>query len=146
MNGGTGMSMESMVEQLIRDKELEHNANIATGHEKVKVNWGKTILKNVAGMHGASVAVGRYFLFYFTREGIGLVEYYGKTFGGVDDMLPWEEISDFRVKKGALENDMQFTYRGQKFQMKLTKVMLTDPWVKENMENLMEHNFFCPTM
>lgn len=139
------MSMENMVEQLIRTKELEHNNNIATGHEKVKVNWFKTIVMNLVGMHGSSVSVGRYFLFYFTREGIGLVEYYGKKFGGVDDMLPWTEISDFRVKKGVLENDMRFTYRGQKFQIKLTKTMLTDPWVKENMENLMAHNFFCPT-
>lgn len=147
MNGGfINMSMENMVEQLIREKELERSGNIATGHEQVKVNWGKTLAMNLVGMRGSSVSVGRYFLFYFTREGIGLIEYHGKTLGGgIDDLLPWEEISDFRVKKGALENDMKFTYRGQKFHMKLSKVVVTDPWVKENMENLMEHNFFCPT-
>ena len=41
---------------------------------------------------------------------------------------------------------MKFTYHGQKFHMKLMKVMMTDPWVKENMQNLMANNFYRLTM
>ena len=56
--GFINMSMENMVEQLIREKELERSGNIATGHEQVKVNWGKTLVMNLVGMRGSSVSVG----------------------------------------------------------------------------------------
>ena len=65
---------------------------------------------------------------------------------GIDDFLPWKEVTDFKIKKGFLESDMKFTYHGQKFHMKLMKVMMTDPWVKENMQNLMANNFYRLTM
>ena len=140
------MSMVAMMEQLKAEKGLGEYKNIATGHEVVKVNWGKTILMNLIGMHGSSVRVGKFFLFYFTPAGLGIVEYHSKTMEGIDDILPWKEVTDFKIKKGFLESDMKFTYHGQKFHMKLTKVMMTDPWVKENMQNLMANNFYRITM
>ena len=78
--------------------------------------------------------------------GMGLVEYHSKTMEGIDTMLPWKEITDFQVKKGLLEHDMKFTYQGQKFHMKLSRVMMTDPWVKENMKNLMANQFYRISM
>lgn len=46
------MSMVAMMEQLKAEKGLGEYKNIATGHEVVKVNWGKTILMNLIGMQG----------------------------------------------------------------------------------------------
>lgn len=140
------MSMKQMMEQLKTEKGLGEYQNIAHGHEAVKVNWKKTILMNLVGMHGSSVRVGKYFLFYFTPMGMGLVEYHSKTMEGIDTMLPWKEITEFQVEKGFLENDLKFTYQGQKFHMKLSRVMLTDPWVKENMKNLMANQFYRISM
>ena len=52
--GKVTVSMKQMMEQLKTEKGLGEYQNIAHGHEAVKVNWKKTILMNLVGMHGSS--------------------------------------------------------------------------------------------
>ena len=58
-------------------------------------------------------------------------------------LIPWEYITEFKVKKGRAEDALTFVYQGKKFEMQLSRVMRGQPWVSENIENLEENNFYC---
>ena len=59
-------------------------------------------------------------------------------------MIPWEDITKFKVKKGRIEDVLTFVYRGEKFEMQLFRVRRGQPWVSENIENLEENDFYYP--
>ena len=81
--------------------------------------------------------------FIFSREYFGVFETNGKKLQGDAALIPWEYITDFKVKKGRVEDALTFVYQGEKFEMQLSRVMRGQPWISENIENLEENNFYC---
>ena len=133
--------MQDLVNQLVSERNLYYHHNIVPGHTKVKVNWKKTLL--LAAFHHVSFNETRSYLFYISREYFGVFETNGKKLQGDAALIPWEYITEFKVKKGRAEDALTFVYQGKKFEMQLSRVMRGQPWVSENIENLEENNFYC---
>ena len=99
--------------------------NVVCGHTKSKIKW-------VIPAGSASVLVfeqATSYLFGFEYQGIHL-------------FLPWEEVTDFKMKGGLLENDMKIQTSNMQISMKINKVVANNPWVKENIENLKASNYY----
>ena len=81
--------------------------------------------------------------FIFPESILAFLRRMGKKLQGDAALIPWEYITDFKVKKVRVEDALTFVYQGEKFEMQLSRVMRGQPWVSENIENLEENNFYC---
>lgn len=136
--------MMDLVNQIIIERRLYYHHNIVPGHTKIQVNWKKTLLLQALRHKGVSYYQTRNYLFYFSREYFGVFETNEKKLEGDSALIPWEYITEFKVKKGRIEDALTFVYRGEKFEMQLFRVQRGQPWVSENIENLEENDFYYP--
>lgn len=124
-------------------KELEkwgfiYKDNILTGHTVAKVNW---ILPVGPVMVQSSQKVTTY-CFGFTKEGIHIFPVAGNWIIQDHALIFWNDVEDFSIKKGFLENNMKIKTKEMNVSMKLNKVVAGNSWVKENAIKLAECNYY----
>lgn len=56
--------------------------------------------------------------------------------------IPWNEITNFKMKNGLLENEMALSTSTMKIEMKINKVVANNSWIKDNINNLKAKNYF----
>lgn len=134
--------MGDLLEEFLSSGELYYRQNVISGHTKVKVNWKLTIFTAFLG-HVAQKKV-LYYFFCFDDEGIYVRQYENMNFITDTVFIPWSDIFDFRYKNGLVEVEIDFTYNEKRFQFMLAKRAHSEPWMSENIENLIENNFYKP--
>ena len=83
------------------------------------------------------------YLFGFNGEGIYIFPV--KSNWDILDccLIEWKNIIKFEIKKGILlENTMNITTNEMKVSLKINKVVAGNSWVKENIKNLEELNYY----
>ena len=53
-----------------------------------------------------------------------------------------DDITNFKMKNGLLENEMQVETQSMKIEMKINKVVANNCWVKDNINCLKDRNYF----
>ena len=82
------------------------------------------------------------YLFGFSEKGINLFLIQG-YWNIVDNLfISWDEITNFKMKNGLLENEMIIETQSMKIEMKINKVVANNAWVKDNINYLKERNYF----
>lgn len=115
-----------------------YNNNVLCGHTKSKVKWVlPTGVVNVVAFERATS-----YLFLFNGNGIGLFPVYGDWNIADSLFISWDDITDFSMKNGLLENEMVISTGATKIKMKINKVVANNPWIKENVEYLKSQNYF----
>ncbi len=132
------LNKENMLKEL-QKYNFTYEKNILCGHTKSKVKW---VLPagaiNVIAFEQASS-----YLFGFTSEGINIFPVDSNWQIKENLSLPWEQIIDFKIKKGILlENEMKIQTNDMKIEMKINKFIANNPWVKENINYLESKNYF----
>ncbi len=51
-------------------------------------------------------------------------------------------FTNFKMKNGLLENEMQIETQSMKIEMKINKVVANNSWVKDNINCLKDRNYF----
>ena len=131
------LSLEKVKNELAQ-YHYRYADNVICGHTKSKVKW----ILPAGSVSVVAFEQATSYLFGFEYQGIHLfpVEVDWKIADHL--FLPWEEITDFKMKTGLLENEMQIQTSGMKIAMKINKVVANNPWVKENIENLKASNYY----
>ena len=112
--------------------------NILCGHTKSKVKWVlPTGIVNVIAFERATS-----YLFGFSDNGINLFPIQGDCDIADNLFIPWNEITNFKMKNGLLENEMALSTSTMKIEMKINKVVANNSWIKDNINNLKAKNYF----
>ncbi len=100
----------------------------------------QNMLSGITNINGQSYS----FYFLFDRSGILVIRLIYGTPDQVDQcyLVPWREMRDFRMKGGLLTNRMTFTWKGKAYTYMVSKSVVGNPWVKENMKHLQSVNFY----
>lgn len=117
---------------------FNYENNILPGHSVAKIKWVLPVGPVVLTKMNSSTS----FLFGFTKDGVFIFPVSGDWH--IDDaaFIPWEEITDFKMKKGLLENTMEIKTLQMKVSLKINKKVAGNPWVKSNVQYLEENNYF----
>lgn len=117
---------------------FEYNKNVVPGHSVYKVKWA---LPAGPVMIIASEQATSY-LFGFDEKGIHIFPVSG-DWNIIDYLLlKWENIKNFEMKKGLLlENTMRIATNEMNVSLKINKAVAGNPWVKENITILQQHNY-----
>lgn len=127
------------VKEELKTYNFDFNNNVLCGHTKAKVKWVlPTGVVNVMAFERVST-----YFFGFTTMGIDIFPVEG-DYHIIDRLsIPWNEVKNFKMKKGLLlENEMLIETSEMKIEMKINKKVVNNPWIKESVENLEEHNYF----
>lgn len=131
------LSLEKVKTQLGK-YGYEYSNNILCGHTKSKVKWVlPTGIVNVMAFEQATS-----YIFGFGTEGINLFPIQGDWDIADSLFIPWNKVVSFRMKNGLLENEMQLQTAEMRIEMKINKVVANNPWIKDNLHFLKEHNYF----
>ena len=82
------------------------------------------------------------YLFGFNAQGISLFPIQGDWNIANNLHISWDEINNFKMKNGLLENEMVIETQSMKIEMKINKVVANNSWIKENISYLKEKNYF----
>ena len=126
------------VKNELKKYNYTYENNILCGHTKSKVNWVlPTGIVNVLAFEQATS-----YLFAFSEKGIDFFPIQG-DWNIVDNLfISWDEITNFKMKNGLLENEMIIETKSMKIEMKINKVVANNAWVKDNINYLKERNYF----
>lgn len=131
------LNLENLKKELER-YDFIYNDNVLTGHTVKQVNW---ILPIGPVMIQSSQKVTTY-CFGFTKEGIHIFPVAGNWIIQDYILISWNNIEEFSVKKGLLENTMKIKTKEMDVTMKLNKVVAGNSWVKENAIKLASCNYY----
>lgn len=132
------LNLEKVKEELNK-WEFNYKNNIVPGHSAHKIKW---ILPIGPVMVIASEQAASY-LFGFNESGIYVFPAEGNW--NILDccLIEWKDITKFEIKKGIfLENTMNITTNEMKVSLKINKTVAGNPWVKENIKNLEQLNYY----
>lgn len=131
------LSLEKVKSEL-KKYNFEYNNNILCGHIKSKVKWIlPTGVVNVMAFEQATS-----YLFGFSTQGINLFPVQGDWNIADNLFISWNEITNFKMKKGLLENEMQIETKFVKIEMKINIIVANNSWVKDNINYLKEKDYF----
>ena len=132
------LNFEQVKEELKR-WNFNYKNNIVPGHSVYKVKW---VLPAAPVTIIASEKVTSY-LFGFDEKGVYVFPADEKW--NILDclLLEWKDIKEFKMKKGLLlENTMNIVTNEMNVSLKINKIVAGNPWVKENIKNLEELNYY----
>lgn len=132
------LNFEQVKEELKR-WNFNYKNNIVPGHSVYKVKW---VLPAAPVTVIASEKVTSY-LFGFDEKGVYVFPADEKW--NILDclLLEWKDIKEFKMKKGLLlENTMNIVTNEMNVSLKINKIVAGNPWVKENIKNLEELNYY----
>lgn len=132
------LNFEQVKEELKR-WNFNYKNNIVPGHSVYKVKW---VLPAAPVTVIASEKVTSY-LFGFDEKGVYVFPADEKW--NILDclLLEWKDIKEFKMKKGLLlENTMNIVTNEINVSLKINKIVAGNPWVKENIKNLEELNYY----
>ncbi len=115
-----------------------YNNNILCGHTKSKVKW--VLPAGVVNVMAFEQSTS--YLFGFSERGINLFPIQGDWNIADNLYISWDEINNFKMKNGLLENEMAIETKSMKIEMKINKVIANNSWIKENISYLKEKNYF----
>ena len=122
------LSLEKVKNELYAYHYTYEN-NILCGHTKSKVKWIlPTGVINIVAFEQATS-----YLFGFRYEGIHLFPIQGDWSIADSLFIPWNEITDFKMKNGLLENEMILSAGAMKIEMNINTVVANNSWVKDNL-------------
>ena len=131
------LSLEKVKSELEK-YNYTYNNNILCGHTKSKVKWVlPTGIVNIMAFEQATS-----YLFGFSDEGLNLFPIQGDWNIADNLYISWNEIKNFKMKNGLLENEMVIETQSMKIEMKINKVVANNSWIKENISYLKEKNYF----
>lgn len=131
------LSLEKVKSEL-KKYNFEYNNNILCGHTKSKVKW--ILPAGVVNVMAFEQATS--YLFGFSTQGINLFPVQGDWNIADNLFISWNEITNFKMKKGLLENEMQIETKFVKIEMKINKIVANNSWVKDNINYLKEKDYF----
>ena len=123
------LSLEKVKSELEKYNYTYDN-NILCGHTKSKIKW----------VLPAGIATS--YLFGFNAQGINLFPIQGDWNIADSLFISWDDITNFKMKNGLLENEMQVETQSMKIEMKINKVVANNCWVKDNINCLKDRNYF----
>ena len=82
------------------------------------------------------------YLFGFSEQGINLFPVSGDWNIADNLFISWNDVTNFKMKNGLLENEMQIQTQSMKIEMKINKIVANNSWVKDNINYLKEKNCF----
>ena len=132
------LNFEQVKEEL-KKWNFNYKNNIVPGHSIYKVKW---VLPAAPVTVIASEKVTSY-LFGFDEKGVYVFPADEKW--NILDclLLEWKDIKEFKMKKGLLlENTMNIVTNEMNVSLKINKIVAGNPWVKENIKNLEELNYY----
>ena len=131
------LSLEKVKSELEKYNYTYDN-NILCGHTKSKIKWVlPTGIVNVLAFEQSTS-----YLFRFSSEGINLFPIQGDWNIADNLYIPWDEINNFKMKNGLLENEMVIETQSMKIVKKINKVVANNSWIKDNISYLKEKNYF----
>lgn len=131
------LSLEKVKNEL-QKYAYPYNKNILCGHTKQKIKW-------VFPLGAVSILAfeqATSFLFGFDENGVDLFPIHGDWNIADNLFIPWSDVTDFRMKNGLLENELQLQTAAMKIVMKINKMIAGNPWVKENLNALEAKGFY----
>ena len=131
------LSLEKVKSEL-QKYAYPYNGNILCGHTKQKIKWVLPLgALNVLAFEQAAS-----FLFGFDENGIDLFPVSGDWDIADNLFIPWNDMSVFQMKNGLLENEMVIQTPTMKIVMKINKMVVGNPWVKENLNALKAKGYY----
>ena len=82
------------------------------------------------------------YLFGFNAQGINLFPIQGDWNVADSLFIAWNDIKNFKMKNGLLENEMQIETQSMKIEMKINKIVANNSWIKDNINYLKDKNYF----
>ena len=131
------LSLEKVQTEL-KKYNYPYNDNILSGHTKSKVKW-------IPPAGSASIIAfeqATSYLFGFNSEGVTLFPIEGDWNIADSLLIPWKEIEKFKIKNGILEQEMIIKTKEMTITMKISKYVVNNPWIKNNMNDLKINNYF----
>ena len=122
--------LDEQVKDVIQKFDLKDNRAVTFGHPKMKMKW----VLPLVGATIYSVEQFQPFFIYFDKSGISFFpldlnnkyQVMGKSF------ISWNDVTNFKMKNGLLENEMQIETQSMKIEMKINKIVANNSWVKDN--------------
>ena len=130
------LSLEKVKSELEKYNYTYDN-NILCGHTKSKIKW--VLPAGIVNVFAFEQATS--YLFGFNAQGINLFPIQG-DWNIADSFIAWNDITNFKMKNGLLENEMQIETQSMKIEMKINKIVANNSWVKDNINYLKEKNYF----
>ena len=131
------LSLEKVKSELEKYNYTYDN-NILCGHTKSKIKW--VLPAGVVNVFAFEQATS--YLFGFNAQGINLFPIQGDWNIADSLFIAWNDITNFKMKNGLLENEMQVETQSMKIEMKINKVVANNCWVKDNINCLKDRNYF----
>ena len=131
------LSLEKVKSELEKYNYTYDN-NILCGHTKSKIKW--VLPAGVVNVFAFEQATS--YLFGFNAQGINLFPIQGDWNIADSLFIAWNDIKNFKMKNGLLENEMQIETQSMKIEMKINKVVANNCWVKDNINCLKDRNYF----
>ena len=131
------LSLEKVKSELEKYNYTYDN-NILCGHTKSKIKW--VLPAGIANVFAFEQATS--YLFGFNAQGINLFPIQGDWNIADSLFIAWNDITNFKMKNGLLENEMQIEIQSMKIEMKINKVVANNSWVKDNINCLKDRNYF----
>ena len=82
------------------------------------------------------------YLFGYSNKGINFFPIQGDWNIADNLFISWDEIKNFKMKNGLLENEMIIETSSMKIEMKINKTVANNSWVKDNINYLKEKGYF----
>ena len=131
------LNLEKVKKELAR-YNYRYDNNVLCGHTKSKVKWVlATGIVNVLAFEQATS-----YLFAFSDKGIDFFPVQGDWNIASNLHIPWDEIINFKMKNGLLENEMLIEMKTMTIEMKINKIVANNAWIKENISYLKSKNYF----
>jgi len=131
------LSLEKVKSELEKYNYTYDN-NILCGHTKSKIKW--VLPAGIVNVFAFEQATS--YLFGFNAQGINLFPIQGDWNIADSLFISWDDITNFKMKNGLLENEMQVETQSMKIEMKINKVVANNCWVKDNINCLKDRNYF----
>ena len=131
------LSLEKVKSELEKYNYTYDN-NILCGHTKYKIKW--VLPAGIVNVFAFEQATS--YLFGFNAQGINLFPIQGDWNIADSLFISWDDITNFKMKNGLLENEMQIETQSMKIEMKINKVVANNSWVKDNINCLKDRNYF----
>lgn len=131
------LSLEKVKSELEKYNYTYDN-NILCGHTKSQIKW--VLPAGIANVFVFEQATS--YLFGFNAQGINLFPIQGDWNIADSLFIAWNDITNFKMKNGLLENEMQIETQSMKIEMKINKVVANNSWVKDNINCLKDRNYF----
>lgn len=78
------------------------------------------------------------YFFHFNDRGITIYPTSGETYA----ILPWEDITDFKISHFLIIGKMTIKTTDNTFKFQLNRYVIGCPWIKENTKYLERNNYF----